>query len=305
MDGQGSSQATPAARGRPDAPRATAKRHVHLCPTCSDLGRYARRRCQPVRPAAHHARLSTAGSPRTSRTCEPVMAPSHPLPPTHREPRADLSTRSANQAPRKGCLTCTFSGAGDEIRSRDPHLGKSEWIAAHGRRRPVSRHLRPAAQRVRSSAAHVVLARCWQAIAGFRSRATCPPSLQGECRAGRTGEARSPKLPLRGRQALWPTMGCGCPARRSPHPGHARPPAISSCSTRSRSPLTMSTDASGITQEGPPRPTAKKSEGVLARTNRPHADAPAPPPPTRHPDHASSPSMTPTQPTSSTTAASY
>ncbi|MBA3280399.1 MAG: hypothetical protein H0U22_17160, partial [Geodermatophilaceae bacterium] len=31
----------------------------------------------------------------------------------------------------------------------------------------------------------------------------------------------------------------------------------------------MSTDASGITQEGPPRATAKKSEGVLARTDIP------------------------------------
>jgi len=108
-------------------------------------------------------------------------------------------------------------------------------------------------------------------------------------RRGRT--RASPAAVRTFRTRAWPH-----PARRSPHPGHARPPAISSCSTHSRSPLTMSTDASGITQEGPPRATAKESEGVLARTNRAHADAPASPPPTRDPAHASSPRTTPNDP---------
>lgn len=94
-------------------------------------------------------------------------------------------------------------------------------------------------------------------------------------------------------------------ASRSAQPGHRNRPANNSISTRTGSPLTMSTDASGITQEGPPRATAKKSEGVLARTNHPHADASAPPPPTPTAPAASSPPMTQSDPASSTTAASY
>jgi hypothetical protein len=72
-------------------------------------------------------------------------------------------------------------------------------------------------------------------------------------------------------------------ANTPPQSGHPKRPPTRSASTTSRSPLTMSTDASGITQEGPPRATAKKSEGVLARTQPPQPVAPTSPPPTRPP----------------------
>ena len=94
-------------------------------------------------------------------------------------------------------------------------------------------------------------------------------------------------------------------ANPSAQPGHRNRPANNSISTRPGSPLTMSTDASGITQEGPPRTSAKKSEGVLARTRHPHAVASASPPPTPTATTASSPPMTQPDPASSTTAASY
>ena len=96
-------------------------------------------------------------------------------------------------------------------------------------------------------------------------------------RARRGHTRRSPSTPRTFRQRAWAHR-----ASRSPQPGHRSNPAAKSLSTRSGSTLTMSTDASGITQEGPPRPTAKKSEGVLARTDIPtlahphHRHQPAP-----------------------------
>lgn len=76
----------------------------------------------------------------------------------------------------------------------------------------------------------------------------------------------------RGRTVFWllnPRMmrRLACPQGRSTPPQQlpvSRPP-IRSASTTEGSSLTMSIDASGITQEGPPRASVKKTEGVLAR----------------------------------------
>ena len=117
-------------------------------------------------------------------------------------------------------------------------------------------------------------------------------------RRGRT--RRSPSKDRTFRQ-----RACAHGANRSPQPGQRNNPAANSRSTRSGSTLTMSTDASGITQEGPPRPTAKKSEGVLARTDIPtlahphHRHQPAPAKTRPHPRRRN---PTPTRAWSSTTA---
>ena len=102
-----------------------------------------------------------------------------------------------------------------------------------------------------------------------------PPQPAHRARRGRTRTSPSPDRTFRQR-------ACAHRASGSPQPGQRNNPAANSRSTRSGSTLTMSTDASGITQEGPPRPTAKKSEGVLARTDIPtlahphHRHQPAP-----------------------------
>jgi len=75
-----------------------------------------------------------------------------------------MGRRNAGQPRPKSGLTWTCCGADDRTRTGDPHLGKKRGARNTAPRRPagVSLHTRARVRRLRSPAAEVVLARCWQ-----------------------------------------------------------------------------------------------------------------------------------------------